>query len=53
MKYLLISMLVLLTSCSEFETLMQHQGTQGVPDQLTCTPSGSSGCIGFKIEEEF
>ena len=53
MKYFNIAVLALLLSaCAEFETLMNKQQIQGIPDQLTCTPADSLGCAGWKIEEE-
>ena len=54
MKYFsIIAITLLISACAEFETLMQHQETQEIPDQLTCSPADSQGCIGFKIEEAF
>jgi len=46
--------IVFITGCAEFQTkLEQQQRVLGVPDQLTCSPSTSTGCIGFKVEEVF
>jgi hypothetical protein len=45
MKYLLISMLILLAGCAEFPIDVQQQ-------QLNCEPAKSNGCAGWLPPEE-
>jgi hypothetical protein len=46
MKYLLISMLILLAGCAEFPIDVQQQ------QQLNCEPAASDGCAGWLPPKE-
>ena len=53
MKYFnIIALTLLLSACAKFETLMNKQQIQGVPDQLTCAPADSLGCAGWNTKED-
>jgi hypothetical protein len=44
---------LLLSACAEFETKIQQQQIQGIPDQLTCSSTSNDlSCAGWKTEEE-
>ena len=47
MKYLLLIVLLLLTSCAEFQTRMDMM--QNEQEQLTCSAEEDALCAGWKI----